>query len=326
MQVLLSGVSFRNVSIAGGVKARFVTPGQPPFTSVGIDCFGPLQVRRGRSLVKRYGVIFTCLAIRAVHIEVAHSLDTDSFLMALRRFIARRGQVKEIRSDNGTNFTGGERELRESINAWNQNKIHEALLQKSIKWSFNPPYGSHYGGVWERCIRTTRKILQVLLQNQTVDDEGLVTLLCEVESIINGRPITTVSSDSNDPEPLTPNHLLLLRSEPQMPPGLFQKEDSFSRRRWKQVQYLADIFWKRWSKEYLPLLQSRQKWTTIRKNLAVGDIVLVSVENSPRNSWPLGRVVEVFTDKKGLVRRTRVKVKGTVLERPIDKLCLLIEA
>ena len=116
-----------------------VTPGQPPFTSVGIDCFGPLQVRRGRSLVKRYGVIFTCLSIRAVHIEVAHSLETDSFLMALRRFIARRGQVKEIRSDNGTNFTGGERELRESINAWNLNKIHEALLQKGIKWNFNPP-------------------------------------------------------------------------------------------------------------------------------------------------------------------------------------------
>ena len=91
-------------------------------------------------------------------------------------------------------------------------------------------------------------------------------------------------------------------------------------------QYLADIFWKRWSKEYLPLLQKRQKWTTIRKNLAVGDIVLVSAENSPRNSWPLGRVVEVFADKKGLVRRTRVKVKGAVLERPIDKLCSLIEA
>ena len=242
--------------------------------------------------------------------------------MALRRFIARRGQVKEIRSKNGTNFTGGERELRESINAWNHNKIHEDVLQKSTKWNFNPPYGSHYGGVWERCIRITCKVLWALLQTQTVDDEGLVTLLCEEESIINGRPITTVSGDSNDPEPLTPNYLLLLRSEPQMPPGLFQKEDS-SRRRWRQVQYLAGIFWKRWSKEYLPLLQSRQKWTTIRKNL---DVVLVSVENSPRNSWPLGRVVEVFADKKGLVRCTRVKVKGAVLERPIDKLCLLIEA
>jgi len=110
-----------------------LTPDQPPFTSVGVDYFGPFQVKRGRSLVKRYGVIFTCLAIRAVHIEVSHSLDTDSFLLALRRFIARRGQVKEIRSDNGTNFSSGEKELRESINAWNQEKIHENLLQRNVK-------------------------------------------------------------------------------------------------------------------------------------------------------------------------------------------------
>ena len=221
-----------------------LTPDRPPFTSVGIDCFGPFQVHRGRSVVKRYGVIFTCLAIRGVHVEVVHSLETDSFLMASKRFIVRRGQVKEIRSDNGTNFTRGERELRESINAWNHNKIHEALLQKNIKWLFNPPYGSHYGGVWERCIRITCKILPALLQTQTVDDESLATLFREVESILNSCPIITVSSDSQDLELLTPNHLLLLQSEPRMPPGLFQKEDSLSHRRWRQVQYLADIFWK----------------------------------------------------------------------------------
>ena len=161
-----------------------LTPDQPPFSRVGVDCFGPFQVRRGRSLAKRYGVIFTCIAIRAVHIEVAHSLDT-------RRFIARRGQVKEIRSDNGTNFTSGEKELRESVKAWNQEKIHESLLQKEIVWSFYPPHGSHFRGVWERCIRTTRKILRALLQEQITDDESLATLMCEVESILNGRPITT---------------------------------------------------------------------------------------------------------------------------------------
>ena len=175
-----------------------------------------------------------------------------------------------------------EREVRESINAWNHNKIQEAVLQKSIKWNFNSPYGSHYGGVWERRIWTTCKVSWTLLQTQTDDHEGLVTLLCEVESIINGRPITTVLGASNGPEPLMPNHLLLLCSEPQMPPGLFQKED-FSWHRWRQVQYPEGIFWKWWSKEYLPLLQSRQKWTTIRKNLAV---VLVSAEDSRQNRGP----------------------------------------
>ena len=141
--------------------------------------------------------------------------------MAQRRFVARRGQFQEIRSDNATNFTSGQRELREAINAWNKSKIHEALLQRNIKWMFNPQCGSHFGGVWKHCIRTTQKILQALLQTQTIDDESLTTLLYEVESIMNGCPLTTVFTDACNPEVLMHNHLLLLRSAPQIPPGLF---------------------------------------------------------------------------------------------------------
>ena len=300
-----------------------VTPDQPPFTCVGIDYFGPFLVRQKRSMVKRYGAIFTCLALRAVHLEVCHSLDTDSFIHALRRFIARRGQVKEIRSDNGSNFVGGERELRVMIDSWNQAKIHDALLQKSIKWVFNPPGASHHGGVWERLIRSTRKVLGALVKEQSLDDESLQTLLCECESIINGRPLTTVSDDPKDLEPLSPNHLLLLRSETPLPPGLFFKSDTYSRRRWRQVQYLADVFWGRWKREYLPLLQSRQKWFRPKKNFAVGDTVIVVDETLPRNAWAIGRITEVFPDKYGFVRRVKVKTKTSTLERPISKLCLL---
>ena len=300
-----------------------VTPDQPPFTCVGIDYFGPFLVRQKRSMVKRYGAIFTCLALRAVHLEVCHSLDTDSFIHALRRFIARRGQVKEIRSDNGSNFVGGERELRVMIDSWNQAKIHDALLQKSIKWVFNPPGASHHGGVWERLIRSTRKVLGALVKEQSLDDESLQTLLCECESIINGRPLTTVSDDPKDLEPLSPNHLLLLRSETPLPPGLFLKSDTYSRRRWRQVQYLADVFWGRWKREYLPLLQSRQKWFRPKENFAVGDTVIVVDETLPRNAWAIGRITEVFPDKYGFVRRVKVKTKTSTLERPISKLCLL---
>ena len=169
-----------------------VTLDQPPFTCVGIDYFGPFYVRQERRLVKRYGVTFTCLAVRAVHLEDSYSLDTDSFILALCLFIARRGQVKEIRSDNGTNFTGGEKELRVMIEGWNQAKIHDALLQKGIKWVFNPPAASHHGGVWERLIRSTRKILGGLVKEQRLDDESLLTLMCEAETIISGRTLTIV--------------------------------------------------------------------------------------------------------------------------------------
>jgi len=127
-------------------------------------------------------------------------------------------------------------------------------------------------------------ILQALLREQIIDDERLLILMCEVESIMSGRPITTVSGDPNDLEPLTPNHLLLLKSESPLPPGLFKKAALLSRRRWKQVQCLADVFWRRWSREYLPLLQLRQKWARPQRNWAVGDVVLVATETSNRNS------------------------------------------
>lgn len=167
-----------------------VNPSEPPFSYVGVDCFGPLDVRRGRSTVKRYGVIFTCLSVRAIHIEAIHSLDTDSFIGAFRRFITRRCQPLLMRSDNGGNFVKADKELREAVRDWNQDKIHGFLLARNIKWIFNPPTGSHHGGVWERCIRTVRKVMKALMKEQPLDDEGLLTLMCEVEAIINGRPIT----------------------------------------------------------------------------------------------------------------------------------------
>ena len=300
-----------------------ISPGNPPFTFVGIDYFGPFYVKVKRSLVKRYGAIFTCLVVRAVHIEVAHSLDTDSFIQALRRFIARRGQVKEMRSDNGTNFVGAQRELRDAIQGWNQKQIHDTLLQKNIKWLFNSPSASHHGGVWERCIRSVRKVFNAVLKEQTLTDESLQTLMCEVEAVINSRPLTTVSSDPKDLEPLTPNHLLQLREPSTVPPGEFSQSDIYSRKRWRQVQYLSDVFWRRWIREYLPCLQERQKWFHQQRNVSVGDIVLVVDEHSPRKSWSLGRVVEVYPDTGGFVRSVKLVTRSSTLVRPISKLCLV---
>ncbi len=301
-------------------------PDSPPFTHTGVDYFGPFLIKRGRSLVKRYGVLFTCLTVRAVHIEVANSLDTSSCINAIRRFICRRGQVSTIRSDNGTNFIGAERELKEAIQDLNQSKISEVLVRKGIKWIFNTPTASHQGGVWERQICTVRKVLNSVLNQQVLDDEGLYTILCEVEAIINDRPITKASDDPNDLEPLSPNHLLLMKKQPVMPPGVFVKEDCYSRRRWRQIQYMADLFWSRWTKEYLPLLQERQKWQKLKRNLVPGDIVLIVDNSAPRNSWIMGRILNTIPDVSGIVRRACVQTKTCLLERPITKLCLLQEA
>lgn len=135
---------------------------------------------------------------------------------------------KELQSDTGTNFVGAHRELKEMIKGWNQNRIHNALLQKGNKRTFHSPAGLHHGGLWERLIRSVRKVLSSNLNIQSLDKEGLRTVLCEAEAVLNSQPITKASTDPNYFEPLTPNHLLLLKTAPLLPPGCFQKDDLYA--------------------------------------------------------------------------------------------------
>ena len=209
--------------------------GEPPFSRVGVDYFGLLLVRSGRSEVKRYGCLFTCFTTRAVRLEIAHSLDTDSFINAFEQFMARRGEPREIWSNNGTNVVGEEAEMKPSIQQWNQTQIHQHLLRHHIAWHFNPPGASHMGGLCEHQIRTVRSALAGPGGDRVLDDEGLLTLLTVVEGIVNSQPITRLSDDPEDDWPLTPNHLLRLAPSPTAPPGCFTEKDIY-RRRWRQVQ------------------------------------------------------------------------------------------
>lgn len=222
------------------------------------------------------------------------------------------------------------------MKAWNQSHLEDWCLQKHIQWRFNSPGASHFGGVWEREIRTIKKVLNALLRKQplSLTDDMLSTLMCEVKNILNSRPLTAVSSDPNDLEALTPNHLLLMRSGVQFPPGLFNKSDLYMKKRWKQVQYLVELFWTRWRKEYVSLLQERKRWVREMRSFQEGDLVLVVDQLLPRNLWCLGKVVEVKRDQDGLVRSAKVKVSKhksgkdfkfstNILERPITKLVLI---
>lgn len=174
--------------------------------------------------------------------------------------------MSSIHTDNGTHFVGAQKELRKALKELNHHRIQNALLSDGVTWTFNPPFGAHHGRVWERLIRLVKKILYSVLKQQILDDETLQTALCEVEAIMNDRPLTTVSGDPNDLEPLSPNHLLQLKIKPVMAPGLFQKEDLYSQRRWRQTQYLTDLFWRRWIREYLPIMQKRSKWHSPKRN------------------------------------------------------------
>jgi hypothetical protein len=249
-------------------------------------------------------------------------MDTDSFLNAFRRFISRRGIPSKVWSDNGSNFVGGSGELRKALKELDEAAILEYGVSQSIEWNFNPPTASHMGGVWERLIRTVRRVFMGISRgDHRFNDEILSTWFCEVESMINGRPITKVGDDPADMSALTPNHLLLLDGQNLGPPGEFSCSDY--RRRWRQVQHLSDMFWKRWVREYLPELQVRSKWHRQKENLRVGDLVLLLGEGTPRTLWPMGVVSEVFPSTDGLVRSVRVRTKVRSFIRPVAKVVLL---
>ena len=175
---------------------------------------------------------------RAVHIELTNSLDADSFILALRRFMARRGTVRSIWSDNGTNFVGAKNELQRAFKEMKHDKIKSFLQENGadwILWHNNPPGASHMGGVWERQIRSARIILEGLLKthSHSLNDESLRTLMAEVELIINSRPLTVETiSDSKSEIPLSTSNLLTMKTSVVMPPpGEFSKPDAYSKRR-----------------------------------------------------------------------------------------------
>ena len=314
----------------------------PPFSYTGIDCFGPFYTKQGRKEFKRYGLLLTCLSSRAIHIEMLEDLTTDAFLNALRCFIAIRGAVRQIRSDQGTNFLGARNELERCLMELDKERISTYLARKECDFLMNVPEASHMGGIWERQIRTVRSVMSSVLAQAKgrLDDSSLRTFFYEAMSIVNSRPLTT--NTINDPksvEPLTPNHLLTMKpTVPLPPPGKFVQEDLYARKRWRRVQYLSEQFWSRWRREYLTNISLRQQWHVPKRNMQVGDIVIVKDDNIPRNEWKLARVVEAREEDDGLVRKVNIQIgqsnlgkKGerltqpSYLDRPVQKLVVLVE-
>ncbi|XP_055622837.1 uncharacterized protein LOC129766344 [Toxorhynchites rutilus septentrionalis] len=280
-----------------------------PFTYVGIDLFDPLLVKVGRSTAKSWICLFTYFTNRAVHVEVAYNLSKSSCVKCIRRFVCRRGAPAEIHTDNGTNFQGAENLLRKQINAIH-NELASTFTNTDTKWMFIPPEAPHMGGAWERKARSIKSAMQVAYNNdRKLDDEGLETLIVEAENDDEG-------------EALTPNHFLMGNSRGvRQPTVLFSDPVSAVKNSWNQIQYQLDVFWKRWIREYLPILTKRMKWFGDMKPVAEGDLVLI-VDDIHRNGWIRGRVKEVVTAKDGEVRQDIVQTARGMLRRQIEVGCI----
>ena len=295
-----------------------------PFSRSGVDVFGPYTVhdgrntRRTRATKKVWVVIFTCLYSRAIHLELVSSLDSASFQMALRRFTAVRGSCSFFRSDRGSNFVGAWNEASKPLEVGD---LVTDALKNEYTWCFLPPGASHFAGVWERKIGSIKRILDAavsLLKTGGLSREELHTLLLEAANIVNWTPLADVSSDPNDPYPVSPAQLITQRESPQtVKLSSITKEDleAYGRKRWRRIHALSEHFWTRWKRDYLRGLQVRRKWKFPKRNVSVGDVVLVRQKTS-RNEWPLGLVIARKLSSDGLVRSVTIRLKP-LPQRPV---------
>ncbi|XP_062268020.1 uncharacterized protein LOC133973962 [Platichthys flesus] len=300
----------------------------PPFTYVGLDVFGPWSIvtrrtRGGQAESKRWAIMFSCLSSRAVHIDLIESMDASSCINALRRFFALRGPVVQLQSDCGTNFIGASKEFEMD------DTVQRYLNKQGCSWNFRHPHASHMGGSWERMIGVARRILDSMLlqQKSHLIHEVLSTLMAEITAIINARQLLPVSTDPQQPFILSPAMLLTQKSGVPPPPGDFKDKNLYTKQ-WRQVQALANQFWNRWSQEYLPSLQQRQKWTVTCRNLQVRDLVLLRDKQAVRNCWPMAIVTATFPGKDGHVRKVEIKTTNQgdarTFLRPVAEVVLLL--
>jgi len=282
------------------------------FEVTGIDFAGPLYMKNCK---KAWICLFTCGVYRAVHLELVTNLSTDGFLQALRRFIARRGRPKIVYSDNGTNFIGA----NNSLSCINWVDIEKFSSTRRIHWKFNPPSAPWWGGWWERMVRTLKQLLKKTLGRSSLTYEGLLTVLCDCEAVINSRPITYLSDDPRELRPITPK--MFLQEQQQSGVEDFDQVDRETlQRRAQYREELSQHLRKRFRSEYLGQLRQFNNKSPTR-SISVGEVVLIGDDVTKRIDWPLGRVEEIFPGQDGQVRLVRLRTANrSQLLRSVQRL------
>lgn len=317
--------------IMGDIPAnRFNTT--RPFYNCGVDYMGPVSVkeggRRSKRVVKAYVALFVCFATKAIHLELVSDLTAECFLNALKRFISRRGIIKNIYSDNATNFVGANRELISLSEMFKsqcfQREVIDNLATKTIKWHFIPSRAPHFGGIWEAGVKSVKGHLRRVLGNSLVTYEEIHTLLTCIEACLNSRPLCPLSDDPNELDVLTPGHFLIggPLTAPAEPSILQIQRNKLSR--WQYIEQLRQHFWKRWSREYLSLLQQRTRWRTAGDHvIKPGALVLLKEDNLQPLMWKMARITDVHPGDDGVVRVVTVKTRTGLTKRAIRYICLL---
>jgi len=294
-----------------------------PFTYTGVDFSGALYVRRGTEEVKVYLCLFTCATTRALHLEIVQDLSTETFLLAFRKFAARRSLPTVIVSDNASTYLSAADELRSLIHS---PEVKKELGKRGVSWKFIPKRAPWWGGFWERMVGLTKTALKKVLGRRHVSLATLETVITEIEAALNDRPLTFVATEHGELEPLTPAHLLHGRRITCLPHDALDDDELIDPSYGEvcgNAKLLATIlqsFHKRWRHEYLTSLREFHRASgNNRQTVRKGDIVLIH-DDTPRATWKMGIVEELITGGDSIVRAVTLRTATGLTNRPITRL------
>jgi len=312
--------------IMGDLPAHRVNPARP-FQLVGVDYAGPITMKpdlsRSKIRIKGYLAVFVCCVTRAIHIEIVQDATTQAFIKCLRRFVARRGKPHNVYSDNGTNFVGANNVLKRLYEAVSHDDVMNHCANEGINWTFIPPSAPHHGGLWEAGVKSVKHHLMRVMKDMVLTYEELLTIVNEIEGILNSRPISPESNDPDDLRALTPGHFLVGQPITLIPEGEISEIKENRLARWQLLCKTVQSFWKRWMPEYILRMQNRPKWKMERPDIETGAMVIIKEDGLSPAHWKLGRVMEVYPGKDSHVRSAKMRVIGGEMVRPITKLCKL---
>ena len=304
----------------------------PAFFHSMVDLFGPYTIRgevNKRSSKKAYGVIVTDLLSRAVYIDIASDYSTDSFLLVFRRFVSIHGCPKVVYSDKGSQLSCASEELQAIARDFDWEKIESFGYEKGLSWKFSPGDSPWWNGCCESLVRSVKKAINEIMSEQRVSYNELLTIFFESANLVNERPIGMKPSKYQDFTYLCPNDLLLGRSTSRVPSGPFSENKPLIKR-FLFIQSLIHSFWKKWTSKYFPNLLIQEKWHHSKRNIMIGDIVIIQDSDLPRGQWKLGKVVKTIPGIDQRVRRIEIQYKNknsdtfVTIERAVQKVAVVL--
>jgi hypothetical protein len=298
-----------------------------------VDLFGPITFqdtinKRGNG--KAWAVVFVCTATSLVHVEITDAYSTDSFLLAVRRFMAIHGAPSRFQSDQGTQLVAAAKQIR----TWDWTKVHSEVGARGAEWHLVPTGAQHFNGQAERMIGLLKPCLEQAVNGKRYSYGELATVMAEAAQVVNSRPIARGSEDAQAGGPITPLHLQLGRATVEVPRVGFEEAPSLTRRL-QHAEEGVKQFWKKWMHLVFQEKLLSRTWRKVKRNVAVGDVVYMMEKDGDNEFCRMGIVEEVKAGPDGCIRTATVKYtnpggdpyhrsapKSAV--RPIHKLAVIV--